>query len=76
MCIRDSRILMQAQRFGMKPEEYIAEIQKANQLGAVFADVRRGKALQQVIERVSVTDTDGNKVDLAPEGETQAEEAE
>ncbi|CAM3579658.1 trigger factor [Smaragdicoccus niigatensis] len=75
-----TRILMQAQRFGMKPEEYIAEIQKANQLGAVFADVRRGKALQQVIERVTVTDTDGNVVDLAAEAssedETQAEEAE
>ncbi|MCE5289901.1 MAG: trigger factor [Nocardiaceae bacterium] len=75
-----TRILLQAQRFGMKPEEYIAEIQKANQLGAVFADVRRGKALQQVIERVTVTDTDGNKVDLAGESssadETQAEEAE
>jgi trigger factor len=75
-----TRILMQAQRFGMKPEEYIAEIQKANQLGAVFADVRRGKALQGVIERVQVTDTDGNVVDVAtaaePEGDSLAESSE
>ncbi len=74
-----TRILMQAQRFGMKPEEYIAEIQKANQLGAVFADVRRGKALQAVVERVKVTATDGNVVEVAPEAsadDSQAEDAE
>lgn len=73
------QILQQAQRFGMKPEEYVAEIQKANQLGAVFADVRRGKALAAVVERVQVTDTDGNVVDLAepaaPEDDSLVEES-
>ena len=58
----------------MRPEDYIAEVQKANQLGAVFADVRRGKALQSVIERVTITDTDGNAVEIP--SDSQAEEAE
>jgi trigger factor len=31
----------------------------------VFADVRRGKALASVVERATVTDTDGNAVDTS-----------
>ena len=57
------RILFQAQRYGMPPEQFIQQIQQAGQLGAVFADVRRGKALAGVVGRVQVTDTAGNTVD-------------
>nr|WP_068271747.1 trigger factor [Aldersonia kunmingensis] len=59
------RILFQAQRYGMSPDQFIQQIQQANQLGAVFADVRRGKALAAVVERATVTDTDGNAVDTS-----------
>lgn len=57
------RILFQAQRYGMAPEQFIQQVQQAGQLGAVFADVRRGKALAEVVGRVTVTDSAGNKVD-------------
>ncbi|MFC9968043.1 trigger factor [Nocardia ignorata] len=57
------RILFQAQRYGMSPEQFIQQVQQAGQLGAVFADVRRGKALAGVVGQVKVTDTDGNEVD-------------
>ena len=57
------RILFQAQRYGMAPEQFIQQISQANQLGAVFADVRRGKALASVVGAVTVTDTEGNTVD-------------
>ncbi|MET8799635.1 trigger factor [Nocardia sp. NPDC004568] len=57
------RILFQAQRYGMAPEQFIQQVQQAGQLGAVFADVRRGKALAEVVGKVTVTDTEGNKVD-------------
>ncbi|TSE00003.1 trigger factor [Skermania sp. ID1734] len=57
------RIVFQAQRYGMSPEQFIQQIQQANQLGAVFADVRRGKALASVVERVQVTDSDGTVID-------------
>ena len=57
------RILFQAQRYGMPPEQFIQQISQANQLGAVFADVRRGKALASVVSAATVTDTEGNTVD-------------
>ncbi|MFI5715883.1 trigger factor [Nocardia sp. NPDC051750] len=57
------RILFQAQRYGMAPEQFIQQVQQAGQLGAVFADVRRGKALAGVVVQATVTDSDGNTVD-------------
>ncbi|MFE7798899.1 trigger factor [Nocardia sp. NPDC057440] len=74
------RILFQAQRYGLSPEQFIQQVQQAGQLGAVFADVRRGKALAGVVGQVKVTDSEGNSVDTAemfgaPEGsEAEAEE--
>jgi trigger factor len=59
------RILFQAQRYGLSPEQFIQQVQQAGQLGAVFADVRRGKALAGVVGKVKVTDSEGNAVDTA-----------
>jgi trigger factor len=59
------RIFMQAQRFGISPEEYIQQAQQANQLGAIFADVRRGKALATVVQAATITGPDGVEVDLS-----------
>ena len=59
------RIFMQAQRFGISPEEYIQQAQQANQLGAIFADVRRGKALATVVQAATITGPDGDEVDLS-----------
>lgn len=58
-------ILFQAQRYGMDPNQFVQQIQQANQLGSLFADVRRSKALADVIEQVTVKDTDGNVVDTS-----------
>ncbi|WP_241384137.1 trigger factor [Rhodococcus sp. CH91] len=59
------RIFFQAQRYGIPPEQFIQQISQANQLGAVFADVRRGKALGAVVDRATVTDTTGATVDTS-----------
>ena len=59
------RIMFQAQRYGMAPEQFIQQVQQAGQLGAIFADVRRGKALAGVVGLATVTDTAGNAVDTA-----------
>jgi trigger factor len=59
------RILFQAQRYGLSPEQFVQQIQQAGQLGAIFADVRRGKALAGVVGQAKVTDTEGNSVDTA-----------
>jgi trigger factor len=77
------RIVYQAQRFGISPDEYVQRAQQAGQLGAIFADVRRGKALATVVRQATVTDASGNTVDLeelfgapaAPAAEETAEEA-
>ncbi|MFD3747261.1 trigger factor [Nocardia sp. NPDC058633] len=75
------RILFQAQRYGMSPEQFIQQVQQAGQLGAVFADVRRGKALAGVVGQVKVTDSDGNVVDTTemfgdPADSAEAEQVE
>ncbi|WP_069167499.1 trigger factor [Nocardia altamirensis] len=59
------RILFQSQRYGLSPEQFIQQVQQAGQLGAIFADVRRGKALAGVVGKVTVTDSAGNTVDTA-----------
>jgi trigger factor len=58
------RIVYQAQRFGISPDEYVRRAQESGQLGAIFADVRRGKALAAVVRQAVVTDPDGNAIDL------------
>ncbi|GAA2817489.1 trigger factor [Crossiella cryophila] len=58
------RIVYQAQSFGISPDEYVQRAQQSGQLGAIYADVRRGKALAGVVAQATVTDASGNKVDL------------
>jgi trigger factor len=59
------QIVSQAQRFGISPEDYLQRTQQAGQLGAVYADVRRGKALATVVREATVTDESGATVDLS-----------
>jgi trigger factor len=58
------RIVYQAQRYGVSPEEYFQRTQQAGQLGAIFAEVRRGKAIAEVLRKATVNDASGNRVDL------------
>ncbi|KZB83565.1 trigger factor [Amycolatopsis regifaucium] len=58
------RIIYQAQRFGVSPDEYVQRAQQSGQLTAIYADVRRGKALASVVRKTTVTDASGAEVDL------------
>jgi trigger factor len=58
------RIMYQAQRFGVSPDEYVQRAQQSGQLTAIYADVRRGKALASVVRKATVTDASGTAVDL------------
>ncbi|MCA1673522.1 MAG: trigger factor [Actinobacteria bacterium] len=76
------RIVYLAQSSGVSPEEYVQRARQANQLGAIYADVRRGKALASVVRRATVTDESGNAVDMealygpaTPEGAEEADPA-
>lgn len=58
------RIVFQAQQYQMPPEEFVRRIQEAGQLGAVYADVRRSKALIIAVRAAVVTDASGERLDL------------
>ncbi|MFD8880810.1 trigger factor [Corynebacterium xerosis] len=69
-------ILFTAQSYGMDPNQFIQQIQQSGQLGNLFADVRRGKALAVSILKATVKDIDGNDIDVAEFfGEAEAADA-
>ncbi|ALE72690.1 trigger factor [Pseudonocardia sp. EC080610-09] len=59
------RILYQAQQYGMAPEQFVQQIQQAGQIGAIYQDVRRSKALITAVRAASVTLPNGEAVDLS-----------
>ncbi len=59
------RVIFNAQRFGVSPDEYFKRIQEQNQLGSIFADVRRAKALAGAVAAATVSDASGNVLDVA-----------
>lgn len=56
-------ILFTAQSYGMDPNQFIQQLQSSGQIGQLFSDVRRGKALAAVISRTTVKDEEGNAID-------------
>ena len=71
------RIVFQAQQYQMPPEEFVRRIQEAGQLGAIYSDVRRSKALITAVRAATITDASGQPVDLSDllgEEEPQAAE--
>ena len=59
------RIVFQAQQYQMPPEEFVRRIQEAGQLGAIYSDVRRSKALIAAVRSATVTDGSGAPVDMS-----------
>ena len=57
------RLVLQSRQYGVEPQQLLQFLQENNQLPAMFADVRRGKALAIVVRRATVTDTAGNAID-------------
>ena len=57
------RLVLTSQQYGIEPQQLLGYMQQNNQLPAMFADVRRGLTIAQVVEAATVTDTDGNAVD-------------
>jgi len=57
-------LIRMSQRYGMGPEQFAQELQKAGQISQVVAEVTRAKALASVLGRVSVVDKSGNAIDL------------
>ena len=59
-----AQIMAQAQRNRVSPEQYAQQLQEGNNIADFVADVRRTKALAQLLEETTITDESGNVVDL------------
>ncbi|GIJ30678.1 trigger factor [Micromonospora qiuiae] len=57
-------IVHRAQRAGMAPQQYYDQLVRSGAAGAVYGDVRRGKALAAIMERITIKDAAGNVVGL------------
>ncbi len=58
-------IMSRAQRMGVSPDEYAKQISSAGQLPGAVAEIRRSKALANLLQSTIVTDTAGEVVDLS-----------
>ena len=57
-------LIRMSQRYGMGPEQFAQELQKAGQISQVIGEVTRAKALATVLGRVSVVDKSGTTIEL------------
>jgi trigger factor len=57
-------IVHRANRAGVAPQQYYDQLTRAGMAGAVYGDVRRGKALAALLGRVSIKDSSGAPVPL------------
>jgi trigger factor len=57
-------IVRRAQQSGQDPNEYIKHAMEHNHVPELVGEIRRGKALAQIVEAAVVTDASGNAVDL------------
>lgn len=57
-------LIMQAQQYGMDPNQFAQAVDQQGQIPAIVAEVTRRKALASLLENVSVKDASGNAVNL------------
>jgi trigger factor len=58
-------MVRRAQQSGQDPQEFANHMFEHNHIPELVAEIRRGKALAQIVESSTVTDASGNVVDLA-----------
>ncbi len=58
-------VVHRAQRAGVGPQQYYDQLVRSGAAGVIFGDVRRGKALAQILEKVVIEDTNGERLSLA-----------
>jgi trigger factor len=59
-----AQIIAQAQRSRLSPEQYAQQLQQSGNIAEFVAEVRRTKALAQLLEQTTITDESGIVVDL------------
>ncbi|MCV7199582.1 trigger factor [Mycobacterium angelicum] len=59
------RLVMTSRQYGIEPQQLFGYLQENNQLPSMFADVRRELAVRAVAQAATVTDTEGNTIDIS-----------
>ncbi len=57
-------LAMRAQQSGQDPQEFVNHMFEHNHIPELVQEIRRGKALAQLVEKATVTDASGNVVEL------------
>jgi trigger factor len=57
-------LVMSAQQYGMDPNDFAKAVDEGGQIPDMVAEVARRKALAAVLEKASIVDTAGTKIDL------------
>ncbi|GAA2125771.1 trigger factor [Streptomyces synnematoformans] len=63
-------LMRRAQSSGMSPDQFAQAVVEGGQVPVLVGEVARGKALAVVVEAATITDTNGEAVDLSEEDET------
>ena len=58
-------LIRSSARYGVSPEQFAQQLVEAGQIPSILSEVARAKALASVLERTSITDASGRKVDLS-----------
>lgn len=58
------QVVRRAERAGVSPDQYAQQLVDGGQIPVLAAEIRRGKALAQVMEAATITDSQGTAVDL------------
>lgn len=59
-----SEVVQRSAQSGREPQQYADELVNSGQLPFLISDIRRGKALALVLDKASIQDKSGNKIDL------------
>ncbi|HEU5331656.1 MAG TPA: trigger factor [Actinocrinis sp.] len=58
-------VIQRASSSGLTPDQFAKSVADSGQISALVGEVRRGKALQLILENAQIKDASGNAVDLA-----------
>jgi trigger factor len=59
-----SYLIQRAAGTGLTPDQFAQQVVEANQVPTLVGEVRRGKAVQSLLEKATIKDTSGNVVDF------------
>ncbi|CPT35823.1 trigger factor Tig [Mycobacteroides abscessus] len=58
------RLVLMSRQYGIEPQQLVQYLTQQQQLPGLYVDVRRGKAIAEVIRQAKVTDSTGADVDV------------